>query len=108
MLPLLLPCALGNMSVDVAQPESTLFILLMLLTGTDEKTRGLSALYFNFMLKETEAENYPKANTSQSEFSWRGFCFPAKFQSLLGQPRLVNAFTQSIKKIFSRYIFSKV
>lgn len=37
MQPLLPSCALGNISVDVAQAESRLFLLVMLLTGTNRK-----------------------------------------------------------------------
>lgn len=45
----------------------------MLLTEADGKTRGLSALHFNFVLEETEDENHSKANTSKFEFSCEGF-----------------------------------
>lgn len=68
----------------MVQVESRLVLLFMLLTGTDGKTRGLSALYFNFVLKETEAENYPKATTSQSEFSCGGFVFQLNSKVFLG------------------------
>lgn len=39
------------------------------------ETRGPSAFHFYFVLKKTEAENYPKANTSQYEFSCQCFVF---------------------------------
>lgn len=49
--PLLLPCAFGNLSDNVAQVEPGLALLFMRLTGTDGKTRGPFAFYFNFVLK---------------------------------------------------------
>lgn len=58
---------------NVAQVEPGLS--LMLLTGTDGKARGAFALYFNSVLKKTEAENYPKANVSRYEFSCQCFVF---------------------------------
>lgn len=68
MSPLLLPCALGNLSDNVAPAEPGLVLLFMVLTGTDGKTRGLFAFYFDFVLKNTEAENCPKANMLSMSF----------------------------------------
>lgn len=68
MSSLLLPCALGNLSDSVAQVEPGLVLFFMLLTGIDGKTREPFAFYFNFGLKKTEAENYPKANMLRMSF----------------------------------------